>query len=231
MTSNRPVYVAGLERGVRPIGDWSTWMILSSWLSPRIVVWRPGFWRARCRRLPTALKSTSLTSVDLPEPLTPVTAVITPSGTFTSMLFRLFAAAPRISTQPDGVCRWAGMSMTRVRARNWPVSDSATASMSAALPCATISPPCSPAPGPMSTMWSAARIVCSSCSTTMTVLPSSRSRSSVAMSFALSRWCRPIDGSSRMYSTPTSDEPIWVARRIRCASPPLSVAAARSIDR
>ena len=36
----------------------------------------------------------------------------------------------------------------------------------------------------------------------------------------LSRWCRPIDGSSRMYMTPTSPEPIWLASRMRCASPP-----------
>ena len=34
-----------------------------------------------------------------------------------------------------------------------------------------------------------------------------------------------------MYSTPTSDEPICVASRMRWASPPDSVAAARSIDR
>jgi hypothetical protein len=34
-------------------------------------------------------------------------------------------------------------------------------------------------------------------------------------------------GSSRMYSTPTSREPICVARRMRCASPPLSVSAER----
>src|SRR5438045_3698411 len=36
-------------------------------------------------------------------------------------------------------------------------------------------PPCSPAPGPMSTIQSAARIVSSSCSTTINVLPRSRS--------------------------------------------------------
>jgi hypothetical protein len=65
----------------------------------------------------------------------------------------------------------------------------------------------------------------------MTVFPTSRSRSSVAISLELSRWCRPIEGSSRTYSTPTSAEPICVARRMRCASPPDSVAAARSIDR
>ncbi len=63
-------------------------------------------------------------------------------------------------------------------------------------PDTTISPPCSPAPGPMSTTWSATRMVSSSCSTTRTVLPSSRSRMSVSMRRRLSRWCRPIDGSS-----------------------------------
>ena len=31
---NRPVYVAGLERGVRPIGLWSTLMTLSNASSP-----------------------------------------------------------------------------------------------------------------------------------------------------------------------------------------------------
>src|SRR5436309_2732085 len=36
----------------------------------------------------------SLTSVDLPDPLTPVTAVSTPSGILTSMFLRLFARAP-----------------------------------------------------------------------------------------------------------------------------------------
>ena len=48
-------------------------------------------------------------------------------------------------------------------------------------------PPCSPAPGPMSTTQSAVRIVSSSCSTTMSVLPRSRIPRSVRMSRALSR--------------------------------------------
>ena len=62
--------------------------------------------------------------------------------------------------------------------RNWPVSDSSTCiDLARPCPAATIWPPCSPAPGPMSTRWSAARIVSSSCSTTSTVLPRSRSRS------------------------------------------------------
>ena len=32
---------------------------------------------------------------------------------------------------------------------------------------------------------------------------------------SLSRWCNPIDGSSRMYITPTRPAPIWLASRIR----------------
>ena len=84
-----------------------------------------------------------------------------------------------------------------------------------------------PAPGPMSTMWSAASIVSSSCSTTMTVLPRSRRRIKVDNSLWLSRWCRPMLGSSRIYKTPMRDEPMFVAKRIRWLSPPESVAAAR----
>ena len=106
-----------------------------------------------------------------------------------------------------------------------------SASIASSEPFAMISPPCSPAPGPMSMTQSAVRIVSSSCSTTRTVLPRSRSRVSVAMSLALSRWWRPIDGSSRMYSTPISVVPIWVASRIRCASPPDRLTLARSTVR
>ena len=51
--------------------------------------WAPGRCLARCKRLATALNSTSLTSVDLPEPETPVTAQNVLSGTFTSMPRRL----------------------------------------------------------------------------------------------------------------------------------------------
>ena len=37
---------------------------------------------------------------------------------------------------------------------------------------------------------------------------------------SLSLWCSPMLGSSRMYATPTRPDPICVARRILCASPP-----------
>src|SRR5262249_56111335 len=40
--SNTPVYVAGFDRGVRPIGDWSMLMTLSMSSVPSIVLCRPG---------------------------------------------------------------------------------------------------------------------------------------------------------------------------------------------
>ena len=42
MLSNTPVYVAGLERGVLPIGDWSMLMILSIFSMPLISLCLPG---------------------------------------------------------------------------------------------------------------------------------------------------------------------------------------------
>ena len=54
--------------------------------------------------------------------------------------------------------------------------------MSSGVPSAITRPPCTPAPGPISTTWSAVKIASSSCSTTITVLPRSRSRRSVSSS-------------------------------------------------
>ena len=102
---------------------------------------------------------------------------------------------------------------------------------SAGVPLATMRPPSRPEPGPRSTIQSARRISDSSCSTTITVLPMSRRRRRVSSRRALSRWCRPIEGSSSTYMTPVRPEPICDARRIRCASPPDSVSALRSSDR
>ena len=55
-------------------------------------------------------------------------------------------------------------------------------------PCATMAPPCTPAPGPMSTRWSAASIMSSSCSTTMTELPASRRAQRLSINLRLSLW-------------------------------------------
>ena len=65
-----------------------------------------------------------------------------------------------------------------------------------ALRLPVLSPPCSPAAGPRSTIQSAVRMVSSSCSTTSTVLPRSRNPFSVSSRRVLSRGCRPMEGSS-----------------------------------
>ena len=128
----------------------------------------PGRWRARCRRLATALSRTSLTSVDLPEPDTPVTQVSTPSGTFTSMSRRLCWRAPRISSVARRLAPLrrhlddarAGEELAGQRLRDLlHLRGGALRRRSARR--------ARPRPGPRSTRWSAARIVCSSCSTTM----------------------------------------------------------------
>ena len=138
----------------------------------------------------------SFTSVDLPDPDTPVTATSVPSGNDTVMSCRLFARPPTtVTTLPlrsahrrdrDLAATGEVLPRDRVGVREEP----------ATVPEWTTWPPCSPAPGPMSTTQSAVSMVSSSCSTTMRVLPRSRSRVSVSMSRWLSRWWSPIDGSS-----------------------------------
>ena len=143
----------------------------------------------------------SLTSVLFPLPLTPVTATKHPSGMRTSMFVRLCSRAPRTVIQlSPGSRRRSGTWISRCAGEVLP-GDRAAASarIASRSPSATTSPPCSPAPGPMSTMWSATRIVSSSCSTTRTVFPRSRRRTMVSMRRWLSRWCSPIDGSSSTY--------------------------------
>src|SRR3990172_8983463 len=63
--------------------------------SPRccFAEWRPSKWRSSWRC------STSATSVDLPEPDTPVTTVNVPTGMLTVRSARLCAVAPSIVTQ------------------------------------------------------------------------------------------------------------------------------------
>ena len=105
-----------------------------------------------------------------------MTAQKTPSGTFTSIPRRLCCDAPSIAMCPFGRRRFFGSGISRSPARNCPVSESFVRITCSKVPSATSSPPCSPAPGPRSTRWSAASIVPSSCSTTITVLPRSRNR-------------------------------------------------------
>ena len=93
MGVNRPTYVAGLERGVRPMGDWSISITLSTAATPSSASCSPGSSRAALSARASERNRISVTSVLLPLPETPVTAVIVPSGNATSTFFRLWARA------------------------------------------------------------------------------------------------------------------------------------------
>src|SRR5512139_3579014 len=91
---NVPEYVAGFDRGVRPMGDWSMLITLSTNSRPDTDACAPGRSREPKILWARARWSVSRTSVDLPEPETPVTQVMSPNGIATSMDLRLFAAHP-----------------------------------------------------------------------------------------------------------------------------------------
>ncbi|MOA48727.1 hypothetical protein D3C78_1715130 [compost metagenome] len=94
-----------------------------------------------------------LIRVDLPEPDTPVTQVSKPTGISRFTCCRLLPLAPlslRDFFLSRGV-RWAGTSIFTRPDRYLPVSESGCAITSSGVPSATIWPPCTPAPGPMST--------------------------------------------------------------------------------
>src|SRR5712671_4348231 len=115
-------------------------------------------------------------SVDLPEPETPVTHTNRPTGSARSIFLRLFPRAPRSRNTRvlSKRRRVSGSGISSAPERYWPVREAGFLRISAGGPSATTRPPCSPAPGPMSSTWSAELIASSSCSTTMTVLPRSR---------------------------------------------------------
>ncbi len=94
MKSNTPVYVAGFERGVLPIGDWSIFIILSILFNPLTALHFPGFSFEPFNSFAIVLYKTSFTKVDFPEPETPVTQLNTPNGNFTLIFFKLFSVAP-----------------------------------------------------------------------------------------------------------------------------------------
>src|SRR5215471_6674698 len=75
------------------MGFWSISITLSKTSIPSTPWCAPGLTRARLSRFASALKTISFTSVDLPEPDTPVTQMNFPTGNSTSMSFRLCCAA------------------------------------------------------------------------------------------------------------------------------------------
>src|SRR2546421_9715298 len=100
----------------------------------------------------------SSTKVDLPLPETPVTQVKQPSGKETVSSFKLFSFAPTNVNQLSdclgerGLARCLGTGI-RVRPERYSaVKEFFAHRMSSSLPCAAISPPRGPAPGPRSIM-------------------------------------------------------------------------------
>ncbi|MNN52193.1 hypothetical protein D3C81_1668770 [compost metagenome] len=94
-----------------------------------------------------------LISVDLPEPETPVTQVNSPTGTSRLTFCRLLPRAPFSLSNfflSRGV-RAAGTAIFLRPERYLPVTESGWLITSSGVPSATICPPCTPAPGPMST--------------------------------------------------------------------------------
>jgi len=216
----------GVAPGVRPIGDWSTSTTLSKASMPSTRRWRPGTSLDLYTRCMSARSNISLTSVDFPEPDTPLTTTKQPSGNSTSMSRRLCSFAPRTTSQPLGSRRRAVQARKRLPERYCPVRDSLLRNSSFTVPDTTIRPPCSPLPGrypPRGRRADGLFVVLHDDH----VLPRSRRRMRVSISLRLSRWCRPIEGSSNTYRTPTNPLPICEARRMRCASPPARVPALR----
>ena len=83
---------------------------------------------------------------------------------------------------------------------------------------AMISPPPSPPSGPRSMTQSAVLMTSRLCSMTTMVLPSSRRRCSTSSSCATSWKCRPVVGSSRMYSVRPVDALGQLARELHALS-------------
>src|SRR5436190_17903481 len=71
MYVNAPVYVAGLDRGVLPMGDWSISMTLSMCSMPSMLLCAPGRSLDLYIACDNLRDSISCTSVELPEPDTP----------------------------------------------------------------------------------------------------------------------------------------------------------------
>ena len=116
-----------------------------------------------------------LTKVDFPEPETPVTAINFPSGNLTDTFLRLFSLAPLTSIKrPLPTRRSVGTGIDLAPDKYCPVIDFLFLATSSGVPEAMICPPKAPAPGPTSMSQSASRMVSSSCSTTIKVLPKSR---------------------------------------------------------
>ena len=131
----------------------------------------------------------------LPDPATPVTTQSTPSGMSTLTSRRLCVSRVPDLERARSAVRNSGLSAAR--SSRWRPVTVSLARRPSTVPSKQTVPPAVPAPGPRSTAWSAIAIVSGLCSTTSTVLPLSRSRSSRSFIRAMSCGCSPTVGSSK----------------------------------
>ena len=170
--------MAGFDRGVRPIGDWSTRTSLSTWSRPV----DPG---VPARHLPGAVELVGQHGrqdvVDqrrLARARHPGDRGEHPQRERDVDLAQVVLPRPHHGQLPSAVDRPPDSgNLDALPAGEVGAGEGlAVAQQLGEVPLCTICPPCSPAPGPMSTTQSACAMVSSSCSTTISVLPRSRSR-------------------------------------------------------
>ena len=121
------------------MGFWSISITLSMCSSPFIFLCGSGRRRLLFSLCAAAGYSVPLTSVDLPEPETPVTQMNRPIGKSTSTESRLFPRAPLIDSAfflSTGV-RSRGIFIERRPLKYWPVSDVGFLRIVSGGPCAT----------------------------------------------------------------------------------------------
>ena len=201
MNVKRPVYVAGFERGVRPIGDWSIWITLSICSIPSIDA-------VRARLVGRAVQLARQRAIeDLVDQRRLARAADAGDGdqhaernldvdVLEVVLARAFDD-DRCRAWPDAGAR--GVSIDSSPLRYAPVSDPLPSfSSSAGVPWKISWPPCSPAPG--TEIDHVVRACGSSPRRARRRRRYCRGRAGARASSSsarLSRWCRPIDGSSR----------------------------------
>ena len=179
------------------------------------------------KKLLNSSYNSSTIKVDLPEPLTPTTAVISFIGIFILMSFRLFLLAPMNSIKPLLCLKkenlFFGVISCKGLFKYLAVKLLGLLYNCSSGPEKTISPPSLPALGPRSTIQSQALIISPSCSTTMMVLPSSLSFFNISINLCVSRGCSPTVGSSSTYKVSVIVEPSALLKYTLCISPPDSV--------
>ena len=143
--------MAGLLRGVRPIGFWVIWTTLSNSSIPFISLNNPGLSLELYIVLASFLYNISLIKELFPEPDTPVIQTKLPSGILTLIFFKLFSLAPFISIYlPVNFLLVFGTSIFNLPVKYLPVKLFSFFITSSGVPQATRCPPFSPASGPIS---------------------------------------------------------------------------------